>query len=447
VAPQPQPQPPTPVLPVTAVPEGYVYGAHHQLCPLLATQQSTKCTSTADIAYNIAADSLFCDQYAECCMCSSIQCGKHGVPCNEISFGEFGAYGVRDIKVSGNPSPAEPGATIYCQGVESCRGTQIIADHVSALDCQGDKSCEGATVLITDPKPGFVLNCAGLGACSMLQIVIDFSAPPAGYMCRAVDVKDMFAIEGILCSNSAACEGLEITINNEGCDKVLMDTVQCNQYHSCTAAIFNFVGDIDIAFCECGPSCANTQGLDKCFENLEFLSCPDALSCMGVSKTIMNPMDSFELKCGDVKSCADARFDIVLNAGTAEPVRFIKGLFLSGESSGQGATFTVENKQGFDVNTGLAIELEMERIECAGLYSCVDTTFIIGNGVRIGETICAAGACNNCVIKRNIADVGVACNPAEIAPVGSYSFTTTSTTTTTTRLPKIVPIGPFTPAV
>eukprot|EP00483_Globobulimina_turgida_P003825 UN03833 len=98
----------------------------------------------------------------------------------------------------------------------------------------------------------------------------------------------------------------------------------------------------------------------------------------------------------------------------------------------------------------------MERIECAGLYSCVDATFIIGSDVSVVETICAMGACHNCVIKRDFADVGVPCSPNEIAaPVGGSGTTTTTTTTTTvapvisasTTLSKLVPITPVSPAV
>ena len=67
-------------------------------------------------------------------------------------------------------------------------------------------------MVITDPKPNFLLDCSGLSSCEDLEIEIKFSGPPPGYMC-AVDAdptltKDLFPIAAIECENEAACKGV-----------------------------------------------------------------------------------------------------------------------------------------------------------------------------------------------------------------------------------------------
>merc|ERR1712154_624240 len=103
--------------------------------------------------------------------------------------------------------------------------------------------------------------------------------------------------------------------------------------------------NIDFAQCVCGESCKAASGLEKCYHNLRELSCPDSTTCKELDLTIVNPVDGFMLKCGDIGSCQGSNFDIVLD-GTGAEVSHFDVISCSGSSSCQGATFTVENEIG-----------------------------------------------------------------------------------------------------
>ena len=133
---------------------------------------------------------------------------------------------------------------------------------------------------------------------------------------------------GIKCNSDSACNGMNLMINNRGCDKIILENLQCLQHDSCRNANFEFNGDIEIENCECGPSCGFATGLGKCFKNLERLLCPDIRSCMNMVKEIINPMNEFYLECSNELSCAMAYFTIDLEQDqntlmTAQPVRII----------------------------------------------------------------------------------------------------------------------------
>jgi hypothetical protein len=264
----------------------------------------------------------------------------------------------------------------------------------------------------------------------MLVIDINLAGPPAGYKCKDVLIKDILDIRGVSCDNDISCEGMEITINNAGCDKLILDSIECNAFESCNAAIFNFIGDIDILQCECGPSCTNAQGLGKCFTNLAQLECPTVEACKDINKRIINPMNSFELKCGDTRSCQNSHFTFELNRQGANAVNYLKGFFLSGESSASGATFQIDNKQGTAVT--------MELIECSGLNSCTDATFILPESITVTKVLCSLGACENCLIRTSLLDAGRPCDPTGMStPTSSTSTSTTTTTTTTTPVQQV----------
>ena len=163
----------------------------------------------------------------------------------------------------------------------------------------------------------------GLGACNALKIDITLTSTA---VCDTSVAKEIFNIGGIDCGNDLSCQGLEITVNNAGCDKVEIETVECLHDNACNAANFVFIGDIDIKNCQCGPSCDNATGLSKCFKNLAKLECPDPLSCMGANRMITNPMNGFEFKCGSTQSCQNANFHIELNqdpSRTADIINFV----------------------------------------------------------------------------------------------------------------------------
>jgi len=428
-------------------PAGYQWGAHGQLCPITLSSTFTKCLLTTDIHTDVGREGYIdCNAYdADCCMCALIECGHNAldVPCHTVNIGSSGAYGTV-MHVRGDPIGI--GALINCQGVEGCRFTTIEASSVYALDCNGDKSCEGATVHIVDPKPGFLLDCSGMGSCTGLKVDIEFTGPPAGYMCRPVDRKRRFPMSGIQCNNAEACQGMELSIHNAGCDKVRIENINCLQSNSCNLASFELVGDIEIANCQCGPSCNTASGLSKCFQNLDRLLCPDPASCMGQTKTITNTLNNFKFECGNVQSCELAQFTFEYNQDSSRPrpVELLEAFVFGGQFSARGSTFTFVNEQGVDPFTQIPIILTIGRIECGGAGSCQGTTFVTGSNVEVNEVICATDSCLGCVIKLNANDVGRPCDPNQVPAIPVIEVPTPPLTPIT-QAPVVTTQAPQTP--
>jgi len=384
------------------------------------TSQFAKCVETTQIQNDLGREGYIdCNAVdSDCCMCGLVECGHNalGVPCHTVNVGNSGVFGTV-MHVRGDPEGI--GALINCQGVEGCRFTTMEASNVYALDCNGDKSCEGATVRIVDPKPGFLLDCSGMGSCNGLTVDIEFSGPPSGFMCRPMERKQVFPMSGIQCSNAEACQGMELRVHNAGCDKVRIESINCLQSNSCNLAQFDLVGDIEIANCQCGPSCNTASGLSKCFQNLDRLLCPDPSSCKGQRKTITNTLNNFKFECGNVQSCESAQFTFEYNQDSSRPrpVERLEAFTFGGENSARASTFTFVNEQGVDYFSKIPIILTIDRVECGGQGSCHGTTFITGDNVEIGEVICATDACLGCIIKRTANDFGRPCDPRQLPEV------------------------------
>merc|ERR1711933_241177 len=202
-------------------------------------------------------------------------------------------------------------------------------------------------------------------------------------------------------------------MGNIGCPTEIVK-FECLGKGTCDGMQMKLEGDvsnIEFAQCYCGESCKLATGLEKCYHNLRELLCPDPLTCRGTDLRIVNPVDGFMLKCGDIGSCQGSNFDIVLD-GTGAEVSHFDVMSCSGSSSCQGATFTVENRQ-----VGLP-ELVIEKLECGGSHGmggCNDFTIIIGDNVKIGQVACGLGQCDNCLIKKTVLDAGIPCAPVVIA--------------------------------
>jgi len=110
-----------------------------------------------------------------------------------------------------------------------------------------------------------------MASCENMSFEVVIPGPPPGFECNADIAKEELIMAGIDCGGQESCRGAQITIRNEGCDKIVIDALKCFNADSCTDATFNFVGDIEVATCDLGPSGTSASGLDKCFENLSQL--------------------------------------------------------------------------------------------------------------------------------------------------------------------------------
>jgi len=429
----------TTATPIT-LPPGFEYGSFGQSCPVPAITSDRQCLAIGDI---LSADQsqVDCQRPGDCCLCQSIECGTsvdaagNVLPCSALRAGDYGVFGVQDISVFGGEINGVLGASIECVGSEACGQSNIYADTIFGLICDVDRACAQANVVVDNPAPDFELDCNGPESCAGLQLEVNIGeAPPGGMMCNPDTAgTTVVALEGIVCNSRDACKDMQLTINNIGCDKVVLDSIHCQQPGACNGASFAFNGDIDIVDCFCGPSCNFATGLDKCYQNLERLLCPDPRSCLGMVRTIVNPQNGFFWECGGPNSCAHSQLTLQFNG--AEALTSVDSLKFGGLAAGEGVTVTFENQQVGTVVT-------VNRIECGGAQSCEDATFITGENVVVEQVICAnPDACAGCVLKVNAADLGTPCLPGgPIVPVTPVQAIVSTTTTaapasTTTAVP------------
>merc|ERR1712154_195889 len=186
-------------------------------------------------------------------------------------------------------------------------------------------------------------------------------------------------------------------INNEGCDTVELEKIECKSSanNACNGATFNFFGVVEIGMCECDSSCSSARGLSACDSGLSKVQCSDPLSCYEQTRVVLNPLPGFLFECNGVQSCEGGNFGIELNKDAKHgPIRFLDSLIMGGWRSGSLATFEIDNGQeGVGVTIG--------RIECNGLQSCEGTTFIIPASVFVRNFICVGNACSGCLIKES----------------------------------------------
>jgi len=200
-------------------------------------------------------------------MCGSIECGTSTdingdiIPCTMFSSGNSASSGIQSIVVSG--SEATGGAEIDCFGDSSCRDTRINGNAVAEICCGGPDGCKNSGMTIIDPLAGFSLECGGERSCDGSRIDVIIPESGRGTACPAVKEVVVFGV--ISCGGPQSCLEADITIRNEGCNKVIIEAIECVFEDSCFGTRFNFIGDIDIAFCELAAGSTTTSiGLDKC---------------------------------------------------------------------------------------------------------------------------------------------------------------------------------------
>merc|ERR1712228_678750 len=130
-----------------------------------------------------------------------------------------------------------------------------------------------------------------------------------------------YLIDDIVCHDQGheVCKDLEIIIrnNNIGC-KTEIVKFECLGEGTCDGMQMKLEGDV---------------------ANIDFAQC----ICRGSDLTIVNPVDGFMLKCGDVGSCQGSNFKILLDGTADAVVGHFDVISCSGSDSCQGATFSVEN--------------------------------------------------------------------------------------------------------
>merc|ERR1712176_658816 len=147
--------------------------------------------------------------------------------------------------------------------------------------------------------------------------------------------------------------------------------------------------------------------------NVGYKNCGNYQECIGESAIIYNPLSGFKLECSDVESCKGAKFQFVMDSAATAPIVAIEALIMSGQDTFNGGFLSIDNQQP-------SFRVDVKLLECSNRRSCAGATFVTGPNTNIQSVICAADACNGCVIKENVNDVGIPCDPnqsATTAPV------------------------------
>eukprot|EP01084_Bolivina_argentea_P077216 140005_1 len=392
-----------------SLPPGSFYGAYGQICG--KPQPSSQCQSSTSSAYD-REGFMRCDRNYDCCLCTQVTCNN----CNTFSAGISGIFGVQDVQINGR-DPQTGGADISCLGVESCAQSKITGQYIKTVTASGAMAARNAQIIITDPVEFFQIDCSAMGGCEDLNIELIYSGPPPGYECNAnIAWLSPLYISSIHCSAQDSCKNMQLTVRNDACKRVIIQDLVCVATGACTNAAINLIGDVVIENCDLGPSGATMTGVDKCYENLRQLLCPDPRSCLGQERVLLNPVQGFAMKCGGAMSCAGARFTLELTnayggammgrAGGA--IEHLDGFWFTGPYAAAGAVITIDNRQG-----GPAIVIE--RIECSTSNACSGTTFIIGANVNVNDIECSTSdSCRGCVIKYFASDPGMPCDPTQV---------------------------------
>ncbi len=159
--------------------------------------------------------------------------------------------------------------------------------------------------------------------------------------CNPFITKEIIEMNSIRCEKEHSCDGLIVSINNRGCDELIINELDCMATDSCTNGIFNVIGDVKINKCDCGSSCTAIGLEDYCFSVLPMMECGDAFGYQSQIQTIINPMNNFNFLCSNTNSCGPARFSIQTNNGQIRQL----GAFLFGGLDASGIFCYMETTQ------------------------------------------------------------------------------------------------------
>lgn len=204
----------------------------------------------------VTGSEIECSENFDCCLCETISCGTRSKPCDTFSCnGDSSCFGLGDVRIYGSSSD---GASIVCNGDESCNSTVITGQNIAEVECSGDGSCARAhfefNCLSSEPC---TIGCGGDWACA--------GTPP-----ESDAATTHFAITntaGIECSFEGCQYGTFLLTKNKGGGMIL-----CSGYHSC------YGSTIEI-------------------NNIEGIICGGSAACSGAHFVVTDPQKGFEVEC------------------------------------------------------------------------------------------------------------------------------------------------------
>eukprot|EP00485_Elphidium_margaritaceum_P012476 CAMPEP_0202688972 /NCGR_PEP_ID=MMETSP1385-20130828/4347_1 /ASSEMBLY_ACC=CAM_ASM_000861 /TAXON_ID=933848 /ORGANISM="Elphidium margaritaceum" /LENGTH=477 /DNA_ID=CAMNT_0049344043 /DNA_START=56 /DNA_END=1489 /DNA_ORIENTATION=- len=409
--PNPSPSPPTtlpqfaPVQTTTNTPNapqattgtpapGQVYGVYGQFCPVVSGGGPLQCnlglqTITSDLVSPNTAGSVTCSNTGDCCQCGTIQCGdplQAASPCLSFSMsGDSSAYGVRDIQIYGNSS-----AQVQCGGQDSCRNARIVASDIRHLSCSGKHSCQDAEIVVNEPAVEMMIDCGVTSSCENLQLTLNFGSPASAASNVCTDPA-LFEMGEIRCVGVNACRNMTLTVNNYDCKTVVFEMIECRQ-GSCDGATWNFYGTSPVGIASCSlPNAVlpANSGLNRCFTDLQMLSCSQPNACMGQVRTIIDPQTDYKLDCVNTLACSSAQFTIRITPATnAIPVEHLY-VYCDGEGSCMNMKLNIINN---------ALSTVYVSVYCSALGACDNAVLTGSVNVEFAEVKCGnLEECANCL--------------------------------------------------
>merc|ERR1719491_1528017 len=386
-------------------PNGMVFGAFGQFCtaPNAATT-AMDCMATTAVKAD-AMGVVDCERPDDCCLCASIECGLKGDECKYLQFGDSAAFGVQNIAILGGG----PNTLIDCWGRTSCAYSVITASEVGALHCIGQFACQNARISIKDPAPKFRIICGVTAACEGMHLELIYTKQSGGAVCDASNMQKLY-LGGIECVGVGSCVGMSLTVNNMGCDRVIVESLECRE-GSCGEARFAFVGAVDIDNCALAAMGAQPTGLEVCWLNLRALLCAEPSSCVDEAKVITDPANDFKIWCSATRACSGASYAIDVTAAARElDVQFMH-IACTEIASCIGSTWAVYNAQrDRTVNPNVALEMKV-KVECIGLGACSDSSFTMGRNIELDFVCGEYDFCKNCFVN------GIPCHPDAPIPL------------------------------
>ncbi len=131
-----------------------------------------------------------------------------------------------------------------------------------------------------------------------------------------------------------------------GNPNLYIEELSCGASKSCKDASFDLGPNVHIEHCGCAGgltlACDNVMGVNNCITGLNKLECVGALEpCRGMTETITNPLQDFELICNDPNSCQN--FDLTIIMDGTKPTSSFKGIKCGSPTSCTNMRVTIVN--------------------------------------------------------------------------------------------------------
>jgi len=169
--------------------------------------------------------------------------------------------GVQSINVIGR-SEQNGGGQIQCLGIEACRDAVITGSNIKSIDADKAGSMKNAKVTLSSVVADFDLNCIGIGSCEGMKLEINIAGPPPGFMCNPALRGSLIEWASLSCYGQDSCRNMEIVVNNNGCNRIEIQQIECYSPTACANAKFELNGDVTVNNCDLlGSSAGIATGL------------------------------------------------------------------------------------------------------------------------------------------------------------------------------------------